>query len=288
MLREWMSIVKFWSLPISIIPVTVGAALSAGFSLSLYLLMIAGVVSLNFAANMLNDLFDFRHGFDRLSRAHPMKRVNPLASKASTERQIVLASVAFIAIAALCGAYISLLRGPLVILAGLVGVLAAIFYTAGKRNIKSLGLGELLIFAVYGPVITISSFFVESGTFSYLALAASIPVGTLIALILFANDLRDIKSDSDAGLLTMAVRLGAKRSRILFGSLMVMSYASVVVFVAYGLLPLYAAITIVSVPYAMLITGVIASPRNAPSNAPQLSLRFASIFGILLALGIIL
>ncbi len=288
MAKKWMSIIKLWSFPISAIPVTVGTALSTDFNLLLYLLMVVGIISLTFAANVLNDFFDFRHGFDRPSHTNSTKRVNPLILKAITERQMLVISAAFIILAALCGVYIALIRGPLVILAGVVGVFAVVFYTAGKRSIKSLGFGELLIFAIYGPAITASSFFVESGTFSYVALAASIPVGIVIAIILLANNIRDISADSDAGLRTMAVRLGAQRSRILFRSLIVLSYASVIIFSLFRILPFYSIITVASIPYAILIINKITVPRNVPQTSPQISLRFALVFGILLVTGILL
>jgi 1,4-dihydroxy-2-naphthoate octaprenyltransferase len=289
LVRRWASIVKFWTFPIGVIPVTVGAALyPSGFSPFFYVLMVSGVVSLNFSANMLNDLFDFRHGVDKRTDIAVMRRVHPLISGNATQSKLAAAAILLIVIASLCGAYIFLLRGMPILAAGLAGILSAVFYTAGRENVKSTGLGELLVFAVYGPIITASAYFVEAGTLSYAALAASLPVGIVISMILLANNIRDIKSDSDAGLSTLPVRLGPIRAKLLFRSMAVAAYASVILFSALGVIPLFSLVTLASIPYAGSLIGAVASPRKAPPNSAELGSRFAIAFGALLVLGFLL
>ncbi len=289
LMRRWMTIVKFWTFPISVVPITVGAAISAGsFKPLLYALMVIGVVCLNFVANMLNDIFDFRYGIDKPSDVAVIRRVHPLISGGSTERQLIWASAILAAIAAACGAYIALHRGFIVIEAGIVGALAAVFYTAGRRSIKSVGLGELLVFLIYGPVITVSAYFVEAGSFSYAAAAASIPVGLVIAMILLANNIRDIKADSSSGLSTLAVRLGARKAKRIFNAMAFWVYGTVVLFSLAGAMPIYSLVTLASVPYAIGISGRVASSQDIPYNSAEQVSRLALVFGILLALGLVL
>ena len=288
-IAKWLLIVKFWTFPISMVPITVGAVFSkAGFSPMLYLLMVLGIVSVNFAANMLNDIFDFRHGVDKPSDVAVMRRVHPLIAGTATEHQLLAASAILILIAAACGAYITSLRGLPVAAACIIGILAAVLYTAGRKNIKSAGLGELLVFIIYGPLMTAMSYFVESGHFSYAVLAVSVPVGLAISMILLANNIRDVKADSEAGLSTLAVRIGLKRAKSVFSLMAAAVYASIIIYSAAGLIPLYSLVTLASIPYAFGMIRNITSNRDTPHNSAELVSRFAVLFGIFLAAGVLL
>ena len=48
----------------------------------------------------------------------------------------------------------------------------------------------------------------------------AIAVGCFSSAVLVVNNLRDIPSDTESGKITLAVRLGDARTRILFGTLL--------------------------------------------------------------------
>ena len=99
-------------------------------------------------------------------------------------------------------------------------VLAAWFYTGGSRPYGYLGLGEVMVFVFFGLVAVVGTTYVQTETFdseSFLpALYAAVGVGALACAILVVNNLRDIPTDTVAGKRTLAVVLGADRTRGLY------------------------------------------------------------------------
>ena len=57
--------------------------------------------------------------------------------------------------------------------------------------------------------------------------AAAVPVGLFATALLVVNNLRDIPSDAAVGKVTLAVRLGDKRTRLLYVALMVVPFLTV-------------------------------------------------------------
>lgn len=282
--KKWMGILRFWSFIDAVVPITVGAALSGPhFSFMLYLLMVIGIVSATFFANIVNDIFGFRNGTDKREDIAIASRMHPLVYGIATEKQLVGVSLLLFLIAGACGGYVVLLRGMYVALMIIAAALAAIFYSAGRRNIKSAGFGELLMFIIYGPMAVVTAYFVETGSFSYSALALSIPIGISVALVMLANNIRDIAADSKAGLSTFAVRIGDRAAHGVFYGLLASMYILIAIFYLLGLAPLYSLAIFISVPYAILMTRAIA----APDSAKRITY-FVALFGSLLTLGVIL
>ena len=99
---------------------------------------------------------------------------------------------------------------------GLVSVLAAWFYTGGRKPYGYLGLGEVMVFVFFGLVAVVGTTYVQIERFELAAWYAAVGVGALACAILVANNLRDIPTDSLAGKRTLAVVLGADRTRALY------------------------------------------------------------------------
>jgi 1,4-dihydroxy-2-naphthoate octaprenyltransferase len=83
----------------------------------------------------------------------------------------------------------------------------------------------------FGLVAVIGTTYVQTETFEWAALYAAVGVGALACAILVANNLRDIPTDVEAGKRTLAVKLGAERTRGLY-ALLVLAAALAVVAVA--------------------------------------------------------
>ena len=96
---------------------------------------------------------------------------------------------------------------------GLLCVLAAWFYTGGSKPYGYLGLGEVMVFCFFGLVAVIGTTYVQTETWRLPSLFAAIGIGAIACAILVANNLRDIPTDGEHGKLTLAVRLGDRRTR---------------------------------------------------------------------------
>jgi 1,4-dihydroxy-2-naphthoate octaprenyltransferase len=134
-------------------------------------------------------------------------------------------------VAALAGLVLAATTAWWLVAVGVVSVVAAWFYTGGSRPYGYLGLGELMVFVFFGLVAVVGTTYVQTETWEPAAFFAAVGVGGLACAILVANNLRDIPSDTEAGKRTLAVRLGAERTRVLY-VVLVLAAAGAVVAVA--------------------------------------------------------
>jgi 1,4-dihydroxy-2-naphthoate octaprenyltransferase len=188
-----------------------GAAFYRGyFNPVLLLLTFAGLAFIHMGLNLANDYYDTLLGADVVNR-----RPTPFSggSRAliygivsASEARILFST--FFAAGIGVGIYLALLRGPLEI--GLLivgGIFLSYFYTAPPFKLAYRGLGELAVFTGFGPLIVLGTYFVQSGSLDLTGLMASIPVGILIMLILYVNEIPDAVFDKEAGKKTLVARL---------------------------------------------------------------------------------
>jgi 1,4-dihydroxy-2-naphthoate octaprenyltransferase len=102
---------------------------------------------------------------------------------------------------------------------GALCVLAAWYYTGGRRPYGYQGFGEISVFVFFGLVAVLGTTFVQARVLSWPAAAAAVGVGCYACAILVANNLRDIPTDIGAGKRTLAVLLGDHRTRVLWFAL---------------------------------------------------------------------
>lgn len=187
--------------------VGLGAALAAGapFRLDAGAGSLAVALLLQIAANLSNDLSDFRRGADRPDRMGPIRVA---AAGLMTERQLEVAIGLTIGTAGLVGLGLALIGGPALIVVGAVAIAATLAYTAGPWPYGYRGLGEVFVFVFFGLVAVAGTAYLQAGRLDPLFVVAAVPVGALTAAILVVNNLRDIPTDAAAGKRTLAVRLG--------------------------------------------------------------------------------
>ncbi len=283
-ISKWLVLSRWWSYITDFIAVTIGSMLALSeFNTALYIAMLISTISINAFANFINDIYDFKKGEGRKNGPKP-KQPNPIASSAASLADIRAASILALGIAVLSGTYLIMYRGITILLLGLIGIAAAYFYSAGK-SIKSLALGEVLVFIIFGPIMTIAAYYVESGGVSPAAIAMSIIIGILVMLVLLANNIRDIKIDREAGARTIAILLGYDKSVLMFYAFMALAYLLFVMLVATGVLPLLSLIALVSALPAVRLC--ISMHANVSKNSAELVARIAFFFSVLFSIGMI-
>ena len=92
---------------------------------------------------------------------------------------------------------------------GAVAILAAWFYTGGKRPYGYAGLGEVAVFVFFGLVATVGTVWLQSEIVPQEAWIAGAGVGLFAVAVLIANNTRDIATDRLAGKRTLSTRVGA-------------------------------------------------------------------------------
>jgi 1,4-dihydroxy-2-naphthoate octaprenyltransferase len=169
---------------------------------------------------------------------------------------------------------------------GIIGVLAAYFYYILKYH----ALGDLLIFVIYGQLIALGTAYVMTSVIDWPVLAVSAPIGFLIVNILHANNTRDIRDDSKAGIHTQAILLGLQGSKIEYITLAIASYLAVVVLVAFRILPLLSLVVLITLPIAIknirLISGAKVESPELIRDLDAASAQLVLAFGLLLTLAL--
>ncbi len=224
---EWVQGARPLTLPAAVSPVLVGsgAAYAVG-SGDLGLAMLALVVSLSLqvGVNYANDYSDGIRGTDA-NRAGPVRLVGQKLAEPAAVKLAAFMSFLFAAVFGL--ALVALTSTWWLLLVGAAAIVAAWRYTGGSRPYGYRGWGDVMVFVFFGPVATLGTLYTQAGRLSWPGLAGAVGVGTLASAILVANNLRDIPTDTVAGKLTLAVRLGDRRTRLLWTLLILLALAMV-------------------------------------------------------------
>jgi 1,4-dihydroxy-2-naphthoate polyprenyltransferase len=195
------------------VPVALGvavAALHGEWHWWLAVLTLIAASCIHLGLNIANDVFDTISGADAAN-------VTPTQFSGGSRvvlygllslRQLVLMMLGFYAVGVAIGLYLAVTRGfwPLFWI-GAVGLFVSIFYTAPPFRLVYRGVGEYFVALGFGPIMTIGAYYVQARDWSWEAIYASLPVGILIALVLYVNEVPDRPGDSAAGKRTLPVRL---------------------------------------------------------------------------------
>ena len=269
-----------WSFSMTFSSVTMGslvAALTGHFSPILYAITLAGMTSFHAATNVLNDFFDVRHGVDREGAPTTKYRLHPAAFGQTPLTKILSLSIVLYLLTLVAGIYLALVSNISILLVVGAGLAGSVLYTADPVVLKSRALGEVTVFTMWGVLIPLGSYIVQTAVFSWGPIVASVPIGIFVALVLLANNIRDIPYDGSTGSRTLAVVLGAKRSERLYVVLIVVAYAFVLAGIAVRILPLWSLVVFLTAPKARGLASMFRGeiPDTADPKPAALALQFA-------------
>jgi 1,4-dihydroxy-2-naphthoate octaprenyltransferase len=288
-LKIWFLATRPWSFTMTAISVGVGgavAALDGAFDVWLFLLTLVGAVCVHGATNLINDYFDYKSGVDRPGAPTTLYRPHPLVEELIFPQTVLTISLILYAIAAMIGLELIRLKGAGLLWFILVGAIASFFYTAGPIKYKYLALGELSVFLMWGPVIVGGTYFVQRGSLSLDAVLISVPFGLLVALVLLANNLRDIDYDRSAGIATLGTLLGQQKTRVLYQGLILLAYLATALLIALKILSPWGLLVFFSAPVAFRLIRTL--QREIPNDADARTAQLDTLFGVWLIIGLIL
>ena len=287
--KKWFLATRPWSFTMTAISVSVGALMAAmdgSFSWSLYLLTLAGVIFMHSAANLFNDYYDILSGVDTCDVSTARYRPHPLAEGSLTLAEVMIEAIFLFALAAAIGIFLAVTRGWTILILAVIGAFAGIFYTAPPFRYKYMALGEISVFLMWGPLMVEGAYFVQRQTLSLDALWVSLPFGVLVALVLFANNLRDTADDRDKGIRTLSTITGRHKGIWVYVGLVVFAYLSVVVMAFTGPLNYWSLLALLSLPlFFRLLRQMI---QNPPLDADARTAKLNTAFGILLLISLLI
>ena len=278
---DWISGARIRTLPLAFAPVAIGsgaAALTDQFNAPVALLCLVVALALQIGVNYSNDYSDGVRGTDDY-RVGPARLTG---SGAAAPKKVLAVALAFFALSAVAGIFIVILTSAWWMLAvGAVAIVAAWFYTGGRRPYGYAGLGEVMVFIFFGLVATLGTTYVQTGAFSQESLFGGIGIGLISCAVLVVNNIRDIETDKLASKKTLAVRMGRMPSAVLYCMLMLIPFGIVIylgLFFSAAFLTLFALLA--ALP-ACLITVTAKTPQEY-----ILALKLSSLTGLLYGLGL--
>lgn len=231
----WLEAMRPKTLIISIAPVVIGTVLAPTFNIWIFLLTLFCALTIQIGTNFANDYYDYQSGSDTKDRKGPRRLLTTGHIHPKQMKRAMIVSFIFAAIGAGC----LIAFGGLIILAlFVVAVLSGIFYTAGKYSLKRTGLADLFVFIFFGPIATMATYYLQTGTVQLLVFWASLAPGLIPVAVLTANNVRDRIEDKKCGKKTLTVRFGKRFGQMQYTLCMIFGIASCVLLGLY--LPLIA------------------------------------------------
>lgn len=288
--RSWLKVARPFSLTATVSPLLVGTALAAYqgvFRPLNFMLALCSGLLLQIGVNYFNEYFDWRYGLDHEGSLGSM---TVIFRREMTGGQVLGGGIACFALAMLLGLLLAWLVGPAVLLFGVVALLIGYFYSAKPFKFATRGLGDILVYIAMGFLEVWGAYYVQIPRWSWLAFAASVPVGLLVTAILNMNNVRDYQDDLAVQKRTLPVRFGRVFGVYYHAFLLFGSYVAVTIFALVGLLPLWGLLVWLTFPLAFSNVRAVlaASERTAFAIGIKRTSMLHLQFAVMLALGILI
>jgi 1,4-dihydroxy-2-naphthoate polyprenyltransferase len=285
----WFKQVRPQFLILSVALVILGAAIAWNdgfFEPVKFLLTLIGLMLAHISVNVLNDYFDYKSGIDLNTEPTAFSGGSGILPRKLLQPGIVYKfGVLCLGAAFLIGVYLVLQTGWQLIPLILFGGITSYFYTS---HITKLPIAELVAGLGLGSLPVIGTYVVQTTSYNWEIVAASIAPGILTANLLFLNEFPDYQADIKGGRRHLVITLGKKRSAILYAMLTGMVYVSIVAATALGMMPAASLIALLSLPFAVkAIRLTLRNYKDSLAMEPALKANVITILGtdFLLALG---
>ncbi len=291
-LGGWYEVVRPFSFTASTVPVAAAGGLAAVHGLFDWVLFLAALIAsvlLHIGTNVINEIYDVRRGVDTITSPRASHAI--LKGRVTEREAFAIAFTAF-GLSAALGVYMIAVRGWVVAVLGIVGLVAGWGYTAPPLQYKFRAVGVPLVFFLMGPLMVTGAYYVITGQFDWTAVVLSIPVGLLVAAILHGNEWRDVSDDARMGSSTLSIRAGRRVAHWLYVALIVGAFVALGLAVAVEILPPLTMLAILSLPLLVrLIRSAALGSTGQQRAIAMIDLQTAQLhasFGFLLVLGLVL
>ncbi|MCU0834440.1 MAG: prenyltransferase [Chromatiaceae bacterium] len=285
--RDFFLATRPWSFSMSVLSVALGTAVAAAdgpIAWGWLLLTLVGAVLIHAAGNVLNDHFDSTNGVDQPDSPTAQYRPHPILGGLLSPRALLIEGLVLLGLATAIGLTLAYFRSAHVLWLALAGLGLTLAYTAKPLVLKYRALGEVAVFLIWGPLMVEGAYAVQRDALSLDSLVVSIPFGALVALVLLANNLRDIDHDARTGIRTLGTTLGREQGLRLFRALMLSAYAYTGVAVVFGVLSPWVLAVFLSLPMAFELLGRLRA--EMPAMADAMTAKLDTVFGVLFLGGI--
>ena len=251
-LKDWVIATRPWSFPASSMSVVVTAVLlwymtgkdNNEFVWANALIALVMMVVFQASGNLISDYYDHIRGVDLPGSLNGVRHIQ---SGMFTPKEIFHYGLSLLAISGILGLVLLMCSDWSYIWFGVAGLLLAGFYPWLKYH----ACGDYDILLCYAVLPSIGTSLVCTGHFYWEAVAVCFTYGLLTVAILHANNTRDIRNDSRAGIKTLAIQIGARASQKLYAAELVIPYVLIVVYTISGMVPVMALFVVAAIPVAV-------------------------------------
>lgn len=283
-----------WSFPMTIIIVSFGsfyAFLDKGlFSLLLYIITLLGVLFLHASVNLLNDYFDYKKKIDTRESPTAKYRPHPILTGFYSSSFVLGMSAVYAFLGLSLGVYLAYVTNIITLYLGILGMLLVYMYNGPPFGLKYKALGELEVFIVWGMLIPLGAYYVQTEYLSINIVLATLPLGFFVSAVLLANNLRDIDFDRSSGVNTLPVILGLNKGLKIYQVLLYMPYIIQVILVVLKVIPLITILTLITLVDVRKTLGIFKEkiPEPADPITANILLKYGLIYLITLIIDILL
>lgn len=211
--------------------------------------VLIGALASHASVNAFNEYFDFKSGLDAITQRTPFSGGSgTLLAQPALVRVTLGMAIGALLLASIIGVYLIALRGWGLLPLGLFGVVLVVTYTPWWAHnalmclmAPGLGIGVLMVMGTH---------FALTGSYSWTAFVASLCPAFLVSDLLLLNQFPDVEADRTVGRKNYPITHGRRASATLYGVLALCAYASVVVGILFGALPVMSLLALGAAPLA--------------------------------------
>ena len=237
-MKHWLSAARPRTLPLALASIFMGSFLATSvgkFDWLVFALCCLTTVALQVLSNFANDYGDTQNGADLAGRVGPERAVQ---SGAITPKQMLNGIYVLAVLCLIFGVlllYFSFKDASMQAFWGFLGLgllsmLAAYTYTAGKKPYGYAGLGDISVLIFFGLVGVLGSNYLFTKAFDWVNVFPALSCGIFATGVLNINNIRDIESDTRAGKKTIPARLGKEKAIVYHWILLGLGMLSILIF----------------------------------------------------------
>ncbi len=230
-----------------------------------FLLCLAGLVFAHAANNLINDLVDFNKGIDRDNYYRTLYGPQIIERGYTSVKTFYLYIAVTLFLALACGTALLFRGGTTVLYFMIAGIFFLVFYT---WPLKYIGLGELTVVFVWGPLMIGGAFYVVSGgqwNWDVVFLSLVYAIGP--TSVIFGKHIDKLDKDKEKRVHTLPVIIGERTARYTVLVVWLLQYIATGILVLENILGYAMLLVLLAIPSFIKTAGVFFSPK--PADRPK-------------------
>jgi 1,4-dihydroxy-2-naphthoate octaprenyltransferase len=291
-LKIWISAFRLRTLPLALSSILMGAFLAAAngsFNILILILSMLTTVFLQVLSNLANDYGDSVHGADHKERVGPARAVQSGKITASAMKKGIYLFVGLALVTGVSLIWVAFQDNLTLFFSflglGILAIIAAITYTAGKKPYGYAGLGDISVLIFFGLVGVIGSYFLHTHSIYPALFLPALSCGLFAVGVLNINNIRDIQSDRKAGKRSIPVRIGRQKAVFYHWSLLFIGFSAGIIYTVLEYQSPYQLLFLITLPLFVINARAVRKFEDPQQIDPYLkqmaisTLQFVVTFG---------